>query len=74
MENKAPFTSNEDYLREHRENFLRSYRLDRANPILRSRDNRLTLEEIVARDPFDEALRYMASARGYFQGSHRFLS
>ena len=74
MENKAPFTSNEDYLKEYRDKFLRSYRLARAAPILRRKDNHLVLEQIVARDPYDEALPYMASAQGYFQGSHRFLS
>ena len=31
-------------------------------------------EELIARDHYDQALLYMASARGYFQGLHQFLS
>jgi hypothetical protein len=69
MENKAPFTANEDYLADYREKFLKSYRQARA-PGLRGRNLRLTPEELIYRDPYEPALHHMASARGYVQGSH----
>jgi len=72
-ENKAPFTANEDYLSDYRNKFLKSYREARA-PQLRGGNNYLKAEELIARDPHDQALRYMASARAYFQGLHWFLS
>ena len=69
MENKAPFTLTERYLVDYREKYLQSYRDARA-PQLRGGNNNLRPEELVARDTFDQALQYMASARGYFQGLH----
>ena len=65
VENKAPSTTNELYLADYREKFLNSYR-----------QARLPMESIgpIARDPYDQALCYMASTRAYFQGSHRSLS
>lgn len=71
MENKAPFTANEDYLSDYRDKFLKSYREARA-PHLRMGNNHLRAEELIARDPYDQTLLYMASARAYFQGMHRF--
>ena len=71
-ENKAPFTLNEHYYMDYREKFLRSYREARA-PQLRGGNVHLRPEELVARDKYDQSLQYMAGARGYFQGSHRFF-
>jgi len=69
MENKAPFTLHEPYLMDCREKFLKSYRDARA-PILRGGNYQLKPEELIARDPLDQALRYMAIARAYFHGLH----
>lgn len=55
------------------EKFLGSYRDARA-PLLRLGGNHhLRPEELAAVDPFNPALRYMASARAYFQSLHRFF-
>ena len=54
MENKAPFTSNEPHFSDYREKFLESYR-----------QARLYIHK--STDPYDQALRYMASARAFFQ-------
>ena len=73
MEKKAPFTVHESYFSECRAKYLKSYRDARA-PILRGGNLHLTSEELIFRDPYDQALRYMASARAYFRGPHRFLT
>ena len=70
MENKAPFTLNEHYLADYRGKYLQPYRVAR-HPILRGVNVHWGFEELVARDTYDQALQYMASARGYFQGLHR---
>ena len=72
MENKAPFTLNEQHFKNHKNTFLKSYRQARA-PQLRGGNDYLKPEELIARDPYDQALHYMASARAYFQGLHRSL-
>ena len=71
MENKAPFTSNEDYLSDYRDKYLKSYRDARASQL---RGKNWNSQGLVARDSYDQALLYMASTRAYFQGLHQFLS
>jgi len=66
MEKKAPFTLHEPYLADYRGKYLMSYREARA-PMLRGGNHHLKLEELIARDSSDPALRYMASARAYFR-------
>lgn len=72
MENKSPFASNEDYLLDYRDKYLKSYREARAHQLRAGNYSRT--ESLVARDSYDQALLYMASARAYFQGLQRFLS
>lgn len=75
MENKAPSTANERHFKEMRGKFLKSYREARAPHLRGGPGNRhLTPEELISRDPYEPALHHMASARAYFQGSHRFSS
>ena len=65
MENKAPFTLHDPYLAEQRERYLEAYREARAPP---PRPSRVGAEAPVYKDPYDQALFYMASARAYFHG------
>ena len=60
METKAPFTAHDPYLIECREKLLTGYREARA-------------DLYPGPDSFELGLLYMATARAYFQGSHRFL-
>lgn len=72
MEKKAPFTLHEPYLMDYREKILGSYRNARA-PLLRGGNHHFKPEELIARDSYDQALRYMAIARAYFQSLQWFL-
>jgi len=73
MENGAPFTSNDHYFRDYREKFLKSYREARQTLELMEEivDVYELDPELIAQDPYDQALHHMASARAYFQGSHQ---
>ena len=70
MENKAPFTLNEHYYKDYRGKFLKSYRDARSRYMVMEVAEILP-HELVAQDPYDQALHHMASALAYFQGSHR---
>lgn len=63
MEGKAPFTLHDPYLADYSKKFLNVYRRARHPPPQYSHD-----DELVARDAYDQALIYMAIARGYFLG------
>ena len=65
MENKAPFTLHDPYLAGQRERYLKAYREARVPPPCDFSDGD---EEPVYKDPHDQALFYMASARAYFHG------
>lgn len=67
MEKTAPFTLNEHYYKDYRETFLNSYR-NAQGPY----ECEPGYEGPVISEPYNQALHYMASARAYFQGSHRF--
>ena len=67
MENKAPFTLNEQYFTACKEKFLKSYRKARD-----SQPREICVANHNPQDPYDPALHYMASARAYFQGLHLF--
>ena len=66
MENKAPFTLHDPYLAEQRERYLEAYRKARVPPLCEEVSD--GDEEPVYKDPYDQALFYMASARAYFHG------
>ena len=65
MENKAPFTLHDPYLAEQRERYLKAYREARVPP---PRLSRVGAEVPIYKDPYDQTLFYMASARAYFHG------
>jgi len=81
MENKAPFTANENYLGDYREKFLTSYRGaeryegDYMEEVAYEVGYAEDTEEVALcqvsrtppRDPYEPALHHMASARAYFQ-------
>ena len=65
MESVSFATLNDHYYKDYREKFLNSYRDARFPPTLQYSKPR---EELIAQDPYSQALHHMASARGYFQG------
>jgi hypothetical protein len=64
IENKAPFTLHDPYLAEQRERYLEAYLEARVQPSCDVDGD----ESSVCEDPYEQALFYMASARGYFHG------
>ena len=67
MEKKAPFTSNEPHFSDYRRKYLKSYREARHSYLRAGKSYPMLIEEA---DQYDQALRYMASTRAYFQGLH----
>ena len=64
----TPFaTLNEHYYKDYREELLDSYRDARFPPTAEYTRPR---EELIAQDPYAQALHCMASAQVYFQGLH----
>ena len=75
MENTAPFTMDEYHYKTYREQFLHFYRHARF-PYPEDEEFSDTESPYTPYDEsqssYDQALHHMASARSYFQGSHKF--